>query len=146
MRKEGGWLWYHSKLFTLRFSNKFVLAPSCKRPKTTQRTLFLSFESNNCFPITIRLKKKSGKHAFHMENSNIAIGSLPTLQTSHGFLALFEKIYYGKPIFTDFSNIGEDCTIPFFQLSLRCEKCAAAGRNSVIGNQLLYANNRNRVC
>ncbi len=34
--------------------------------------------------------------------------SLPTLQTSHGLLALFEKIYYGEPIFTDFSNIGED--------------------------------------
>ncbi len=41
-------------------------------------------------------------------NSNIAIGSLPTLQTSHGLLALFEKIYYGELIFTDFSNIGED--------------------------------------
>ena len=41
-------------------------------------------------------------------NSNIAIGSLPTLQTSHGLLALFEKISHGELIFTDFSNIGED--------------------------------------
>jgi hypothetical protein len=41
------------KLFTLRFSNKSVQAPSCERPKTTQRNLFLSFESNNCFPITV---------------------------------------------------------------------------------------------
>jgi hypothetical protein len=40
--------------------------------------------------------KKSGKLACHVENSNIAIGSLPTLQTSHGLLALFEKIYYGE--------------------------------------------------
>jgi hypothetical protein len=32
------------KLFSRKFSNKFVLAPSCKRPKTA---LFLSFESNN---------------------------------------------------------------------------------------------------
>jgi hypothetical protein len=32
-----------------------------------------------------------------------------------------------------------------FQLSLRCEKCAAARHNSVIGNLLLFANNRNRV-
>jgi hypothetical protein len=31
-------------------------------------------------------------------NSNIAIGSLPTLQTPHGLL--LEKIYYGEPIFT----------------------------------------------
>ncbi len=34
------------KLFTLRFSTKSVQAPSCKRPKTTQRILFLLFESN----------------------------------------------------------------------------------------------------
>ncbi len=32
-----------------------------------------------------------------------------------------------------------------FQLSLHCEKCAAARHNSIIGNQLLFANNRNRV-
>jgi hypothetical protein len=38
----------------------------------------------------------------------LAIGSLPKFQTSHGLLALFEKIYYREPIFTDFSNIGED--------------------------------------
>ncbi len=41
------------KLSTLRFSTKSVQAPSCKRPKTTQRALFLSFEINNCFPITV---------------------------------------------------------------------------------------------
>jgi hypothetical protein len=54
-----------------------------------------------------RLIKKSRKLVCHVVNSNIAIGSLPTLQTSHGLLALFEKIYYGELIFTDFSNIGE---------------------------------------
>jgi hypothetical protein len=42
--------------------------------------------------------KKSAKLECHVVNSNIAIGSLPTLQTSHGWLALFEKIYYGDPI------------------------------------------------
>ena len=91
--------------------------------------------------------KKSGKLACHVVNSNIAIGSLPTLQTSHGLLALFEKIYYGDPIFTVISNNGEDvhCTIPMLQLSVWCEKCVAARHYSVIGNQLLFANNRNRV-
>ncbi len=95
------------KLFTLRFSTKSVQAPSCKRPKTTQRTLFLSFEINDCYPITVlcrRLIKKSGKLAYHVVNSNIAIGSLPT--PSHGLLALLERIYYGEPIFTDFSKSG----------------------------------------
>jgi hypothetical protein len=52
--------------------------------------------------------KKSVKLACHVVNSNIAIGSLPTLQTSHGLSALFEKIYYGDPIFTVISNNGED--------------------------------------
>jgi hypothetical protein len=35
------------KLFTLRFSNKSVQAPSCERLRTAQRTLFLSFEIKN---------------------------------------------------------------------------------------------------
>jgi hypothetical protein len=33
---------------------------------------------------------------------------LPTLQISLGIVALFEKIYDGEPIITNFSNIGED--------------------------------------
>ncbi len=40
------------KLFTLRFSKKSVNAPSSERPQTTQRTLLLSFEINNCLQIT----------------------------------------------------------------------------------------------
>jgi hypothetical protein len=35
------------KLYTLRFLNKSALVSSSERPKTTQRTLFLSFEVNN---------------------------------------------------------------------------------------------------
>jgi hypothetical protein len=52
--------------------------------------------------------KKSGKLACHVVNSNIAVGSLPTLQISLATIALFEKIDDGKPIITVFSNIGED--------------------------------------
>jgi hypothetical protein len=40
-----------SKLFSLKFPNKSMQAPSCERPKTTQQTLFLSFEINNCFQL-----------------------------------------------------------------------------------------------
>ena len=36
------------KLFSLKFSNKSVQAPSCERHKTTQGTLFLLFANNNC--------------------------------------------------------------------------------------------------
>ncbi len=39
------------KLFSLRFSNKSVQAPSCGRPKTAPRTIFLLF-ANNCIPIS----------------------------------------------------------------------------------------------
>jgi hypothetical protein len=52
--------------------------------------------------------KKSGNLASHVANSNIAIDTLPTLQISEGFIALFEKIYEKEPIFTVISNIGED--------------------------------------
>jgi hypothetical protein len=52
--------------------------------------------------------KKSVKLACHVVNTNIAIGSLPTLQISLGIVALFEQIYDGEPILTVFSNIGED--------------------------------------
>ncbi len=38
------------------------------------------------------------------------------------------------------------CTIPLFQSSVWCEKCVAARHYSVIGKQLYFANNRNRVC
>ncbi len=76
------------KLFSLKFSNKSVPTPSCERPKTTQRTLFLLFANNNCFQLTLycRKCKKSGKLASHVANSNIAI--------SVRIIALFEKIYY----------------------------------------------------
>ena len=52
--------------------------------------------------------KKFGKLACHVVNSNIGIGSLPTLQISVVIFALFEKIYDGEPIVAVISNIGED--------------------------------------
>ncbi len=58
------------KLFTRRFSNKSVQAPSCERPKTAQRTLFLSFEINNCHPITVQCRAESpfSHHTFNWNN------------------------------------------------------------------------------
>ncbi len=52
--------------------------------------------------------KKSGKLVSYVVNSIIAIGFLPTLQISLVIIALFEKIYYGEPIISVFSNIGKD--------------------------------------
>jgi hypothetical protein len=45
------------KLFMLKFSKESVKVSSCKRPKTTQRTPFLSFEINNWFPITVLCRR-----------------------------------------------------------------------------------------
>ncbi len=78
--------------------------------------------------------KKSGKLAYHVVNSNNAIGSLPTLKISVGMLALFEKIYYEVLIL----KYRGGCTI-------RCEKYVAARHYAVICKQLLNANYRNRV-
>ncbi len=44
--------------------------------------------------------KKSVKPVCHVVNSNIAIGSLLTLQISLVIVALFEKIYDDAPILT----------------------------------------------
>jgi hypothetical protein len=51
--------------------------------------------------------KKSVKLACHVVNSNIAIGSLPTLQILLGIVALFEKINDCELILTVVSNIRE---------------------------------------
>ena len=59
------------KLFSLKFSAKSVQALSCERLKTTQRTLFLSFDIKNCFPIVVLRRSfmtKSVKHACHVVN------------------------------------------------------------------------------
>jgi hypothetical protein len=60
--------------------------------------------------------KKSVKLSCHVVNSNIAFGSLPTLQTSQGIVALFEKIYDGEPILTIVWIIGEDVQYHSFNL------------------------------
>ncbi len=41
------------KIFSLKFSNKLVQAPSCERHKTAPRTLFPLFANYNCCPITL---------------------------------------------------------------------------------------------
>ncbi len=98
---------YRFKLFSRKFSNKFVLAPSCERPKTApcsanpvsviwKQQLF----HNN--GIVSEAYEKIWELACHVVNSNIAIGSFPTLQTSPGIVAFFEKIYYEVPIHTVF--------------------------------------------
>jgi hypothetical protein len=53
MRKEAGRQWYHSMLFSLKFSNKSIQFSSDERLKTVQRTLCLSLEINNCFQIAV---------------------------------------------------------------------------------------------
>ena len=58
--------------------------------------------------------------------------------------ALFEKIYDKADYYRHLEYRG-GCTIPLFQLSVSCEKCAAARHYADIGKQLLIANSRNRV-
>jgi hypothetical protein len=49
------------------FKKFSVQAPTCERPKTAQRTLFMSFEINNCFPVTHSVELR---HSFHTILSN----------------------------------------------------------------------------
>ncbi len=114
------------KLFTLRFSNKSVQAPSCERPKTSQWTLFLSFEINNCR----RLMKKSGKLACHVVNSNIA----PNIAGNHR--VIWKDLWWKADSYRHLKHWG-GCIIPLFQLSVWCEKRDGAWHCAVIGKQLL---------
>jgi hypothetical protein len=41
------------KLFSLKFSNRLVQAPSCERHKTAPQTLFVLFANNNYFQIAV---------------------------------------------------------------------------------------------
>jgi hypothetical protein len=41
------------KLFSRKFSKESVKAPSCDRPRTAPRTLFVSFANNNCFQTAV---------------------------------------------------------------------------------------------
>ncbi len=134
------------KLFTLRFSNKLVRAPSCKRPKTTQRTLFLSFETKNCFPVTVlcrRLSKKSGKlHATWWIKTSLLV-LCPYSKYRKKLSRYLKRFLMVSRFFPSFQISGR-ITIPMFQLSVWCEKCVAARHYADIGKQLSFANNRNR--
>jgi hypothetical protein len=70
--------------------------------------------------------KKIWELACHVVNSNIAVGSLPTLQISVGTTALFEKIYDWKADPYRHLKHRGGCTIPLFQINVGCEKCDAA--------------------
>ncbi len=60
------------KLFSVRFSNNSVQAPTCERPKTAQRTLFLLFANNNCFQITALCRASTHfSHHTHTWNNGI---------------------------------------------------------------------------
>jgi hypothetical protein len=51
-------------------------------------------------------------------NSNIAVGSLPTLQTSHGLLALFEKDLLWRADLYRLLKYQGGCSIPLVHLDL----------------------------
>jgi hypothetical protein len=92
------------KLFSLRFSTKFVQAPSCERPKTT---LSLIISNQELFPnsgIASELFEKIRETCMQVVDSNIAIDSSPTLQISLEIVAFFEKICDGEPILAIVSN------------------------------------------
>jgi hypothetical protein len=85
--------------------------------------------------------KKSVKLVCHVGNSNIAIGSLPTLQISLVIVALFEKVYYE---FRFLRSSQVSWMMYNTVVSITCRRVAA--RNYAdIGIQLLLANNGNRV-
>ncbi len=60
------------KIISRKFSKESVLAPSCERHKTTQRTLFQLFANNSWFPIVL-LCLAATHFSHHTLNWNIGI-------------------------------------------------------------------------
>ncbi len=111
------------RLFSRKFSNKLVQALSCERPKTALRTLFQLFANNKYFQITVLYRsflKKSVKLVCHVGNSNIAIGSLLTLQITLVIVALpyLKRFILSSNSYRLLKYRG-GCTIPLFQLSVQ---------------------------
>ncbi len=104
-------------LFSRKFSNKFVLAPSFERTKTTLRTLFLSFESNNCFPITVYVVSETYEKIWET--------CMPRGEFKHRYW-----------FFTDASNIGRNVSVIWKDL-LWIPSSQISGRmyNTVVSNK-----------
>jgi hypothetical protein len=52
-------------------------------------------------------------------------------------LALFEKIYYGEPIFTVFTNIGEDVQYRCFSQVYDVKSVSQPGTIALLGNNYI---------
>ncbi len=133
------------KLFTLRFLSKSMQAPSCEKPKTTQQTLFLSFEINNCFPITYSvgglwkiletcMPRGKFKHRYWY------FADTPNIGRSNS--VIWKDLWWGL-IFTVSQITGRMYNT---DVTIKCMmwKVCPSQHFSVIGKQLFFANNRNR--
>jgi hypothetical protein len=85
MSKEVDWKWIDRsrfRQFTPNVLSKSVQALSCERPKTTQRTMFLSFEYNNFIQTRHQLWAASQfshytlRKSFPLTEKRVRIGSL----------------------------------------------------------------------
>jgi hypothetical protein len=101
------------KLFSRKFSNKFVLPRPVRGLKLLREPCFCLLKaiivSQWRYSVGGLWKNLGNLHATWWIQTNIAIGSLPTCTPiSLVMVALFETIYHEVPILTVFSNIGED--------------------------------------
>ena len=125
------------------FRKNLCIPLPVRGPKTAQRTLFLSFEINNCFPITVlrRRRWKNPQNLMPRGNSNIAIDIFDRSNS------IIWKDFDGEARANFYRHLKYrgGCTIQLFQLGVWCEKCVAAQHYAVICKQLLISNDRNRV-
>jgi hypothetical protein len=63
--------------------------------------------------------------------------SLPTIQISLGIITIFDKIYYGEPVFTFFSNIGEDVQYRCFNKVNYVKSVLQPDTKALLGNNYI---------
>ncbi len=121
------------KIFTLRFSNKSVQAPSCERPRTAQRTVFLSFEINNFFPnssIMMELYEK-------IRETFMPRGEFK--QRYWVFAETYQMIPLSTPLFSHWSTPLNSCSIPSWTRLIKKKQYALLDVSSLLLLMLLFS-------
>ncbi len=135
------------KIFSLIFSNKFVQAPSCERPKTARRTLFLSFANYNCFQISYSVGLRNPFHSIHLIKTTV-LYILPDIWDSKNRSSIINLFQIKLQFFAIFWSVGKE-PIAMFEFTTWhasfTDFFIKLLRYTAIWKQLFFANDRNRV-
>jgi hypothetical protein len=151
MRKEVGWIWYHSIGLDLspshrNFSKECLQIPSCERLKLLSEPCVCHLKtiivSQYRYTVGALWKNLWNLHATWWIQTSLLVLCLHSKYCKEVFVIW--KDSWCADFYRRLKHRG-GCTIPLFQLSVWFEKCVTARHYADIWKQLSFSNNRNRV-